>query len=157
MRASLFLALILSAGCTPQSVEDIFEEAGYESANFFLELGPLLLLIISFIIYVPFAKVCQVCARKRTKQNCLTKRWAQPLNLRPKIARFFIEAVIEMGLSALICLRQASTKNFEAFWEAFSTASAMAFCVLCLLVPIYLLSIKKRFKREIRSTKKSQY
>ena len=48
---------------------DRFEEIGYDSSNYFLLLGALLILMIVFIVWLPIRKVFKVFAN-RAQINC---------------------------------------------------------------------------------------
>ena len=92
-------------------ISPIFEEAGYESSNFIIELGPIFLIIcLSMLIFI-----CKRLCTKVTencRENCLTRRLRQRHNLVVIIVRFLIESCIEVGLVALISARMIDKDRF---------------------------------------------
>ena len=82
-------------------ISAVFKEAGYESSNFIIELGPLFLIIcISSIIYLLrmiLLKLVEKCG-----DNCLTRKLQNRIQLSVIIVRFLLESCIELGLVALI-------------------------------------------------------
>ena len=45
-----------------------FEELGYDSSNFFLECGPLMFIVIIFMLWAPVRKILQVIFKKSMNQ-----------------------------------------------------------------------------------------
>ena len=52
---------------------DTFEKAGYDSTNFFYVCGPIVLIVIAFLIWVPLRKLLQR-ASQPCRNNFVTRR-----------------------------------------------------------------------------------
>ena len=120
-----------------------FEEAGYDSTNFFIAMGPLFFIIIIYLTWMPIRKLIQWCGKKTTGGNCLTRWMRQESNFKLVIVRFFFEGCVELGLSTLICITKISKDNFKAPWESLSTAIALLLTLLLLLFPFYLVRARR--------------
>ena len=77
-----------------------FEELGYDSSNFFLECGPLMFIVIIFMLWAPVRKILQVIFKKTSGKNCCSRKLRKPTHFRMSILRFLIESAIELSLSA---------------------------------------------------------
>eukprot|EP00353_Schmidingerella_taraikaensis_P004715 CAMPEP_0185575188 /NCGR_PEP_ID=MMETSP0434-20130131/6452_1 /TAXON_ID=626734 ORGANISM="Favella taraikaensis, Strain Fe Narragansett Bay" /NCGR_SAMPLE_ID=MMETSP0434 /ASSEMBLY_ACC=CAM_ASM_000379 /LENGTH=103 /DNA_ID=CAMNT_0028191995 /DNA_START=73 /DNA_END=380 /DNA_ORIENTATION=- len=76
-------------------LSDRFEEVGYESSNFFLLIGALLLLTIAFMVCAPIRKCLQLCSLK-FGDNFITRRFKPDPEFRSVILTFFYEGVVEL-------------------------------------------------------------
>ena len=73
----------------------------------------------------------------------------RPIDYRVAIARFLLEACLEMGLAAIICVKMMEKENFSHFWEALSTISSFI-CLACLVAaPFYHVRIRNQFLQEL--------
>ena len=88
----------------------LFEAAGYETTNFFIELGILFFFIILFPIIVLLRKLLARLV-KNMSNNCITSRLKRQVNNRAIILRFFLEGCVELGLVTMICVRSVSKKS----------------------------------------------
>lgn len=82
-------------------LDERFEEAGYDSANFFLLCGPIVFMAIAFLIWIPLRK-CLSIAIKDCKDNYVTKRLKKGARSQLIVLRFLTESAIELGLASLI-------------------------------------------------------
>ena len=85
----------------------VFEEAGYDTTNFFIELGAIFLLIVSFPLLLLVRFIVRRIAMK-FRDNCCTRRLKVAYNYKMVILRFLIEGALELGLSAMICVKTVS-------------------------------------------------
>ena len=93
-----------------------FADAGYESSNFFLLLGPLLLVIPTFLIFSVCKKLLQfilgICSKTKIIK-VLAKYVSAPTDFQLFFSRFLLEACLEIGLSAVITVIMRDEKNFN--------------------------------------------
>ena len=85
----------------------LFEEVGYDTTSFIIELGPLLFIILgtgAFFLLKALAKV----ATCRFKDSWLTRKVRAKVHYTAGIIRFFLESCIELGLIAMICVKNVS-------------------------------------------------
>ena len=95
-----------------------YADAGYESTNFVLNLSPLLMIVLAYIVYLIVKKLLQL-STKCCSANCLTRFLRQDNLYSIVIVRFLLESALEVGLSALITIYSVS--------EHFSSINS--FCV----------------------------
>ena len=126
-----------------EPINTTFEEAGYDSTNFIVEVGPLFFLILIYLTWMPIRKLIQWCGKKTTGRNCLTRWMRRESNFKLVIVRFFFEGCVELSLSTLICITKISKDNFKAPWESLSTAIALLLTLLLLLFPFYLVRARR--------------
>ena len=96
-----------------EPLNERFEEAGYDSTNFFILLGLVLYLILAFIIWNVLLLLMQKCTKNMN--NCLTKRLRKKRKIRKTMLVFLLESCSELSLSALICLKSICTDKFSSF------------------------------------------
>ena len=131
-----------------------FYLAGFESSNFFIELGPIMFLIFGFVVMCLLKKILSyVVLEILGPDNAVTRLIFRPIPLRITILRFFLEGCIDMGLVAMICTMKTKLENFDSFWG--SVAQIMAYiCLLCLFcAPIYMGYLTNRFLKDPESAK----
>ena len=85
-----------------------YEQAGIESSNFFLMMGPVLLMIPAFVIFYILKALCTRILAK-CGDNFITRRVRGELIVMVIILRFLLEGCTEIGLSAMICVLSVST------------------------------------------------
>ena len=116
----------------------VFEQAGYESATFIIELGLMFFVISSTAIYQLIKTILKLSTRN-CSENWFTRFLRRETNLRLPIVRFLIEGYLELGLVALISLRGATAWQFEgSFWDPVSTMLAFVQLIILALTPFYL-------------------
>ena len=122
-----------------------YPEAGYESSNFFLLLGPLFFIIILFIVLIVFKKIAKVTVRKccPAANNRLTRYLYKRTELFVIVTRFMLEGCIEIGLSAMICVLMMSSDNFKNSWEVVSNIFACLSLLALLLAPFFFHRVTK--------------
>lgn len=120
-----------------------FEEIGYDSANFFLLIGAMLIMIIIFIVYFMIRKPMQICAL-RSNDNCFSRRCRPSPGWRGIMYTFYFESVIELTLGATICFKMMTEDNFVNFKEGLQTSCALFTLVLGVVIPIYLVIAARR-------------
>ena len=81
-----------------------FEEAGYDSSDFILSLGMFLIILIAIHLVYIFKKFGKMIF-KRLKNNFFTKYLRTDNHYMSIVLRFFVEASIEIGITALICIK----------------------------------------------------
>lgn len=96
-----------------EPLNDRFEEAGYDSTNFFILLGLVLFLIMGFVIWNILILLLQKCTKNMN--NCLTKRLRKKRRLRKTILIFLLESCSELSISAMICIKSISKNKFDSF------------------------------------------
>ena len=129
-----------------------FAESGYDSSIFWLMLGPLFLMMVIFGIFVILKKIAKLVTRKcQAKQNCILKFIHKEIKYSLIITRFLLEGCLEIGLSAIICVKMIESKNFDSFWESLSTISAFISLILLAIVPFYFIRITKSYRRDFKS------
>lgn len=84
-----------------------YANAGYDSANFFLLLGPIVPLILIFILSIPL-KMLFKRLTKNCGENCCTRRVRTEKVYMIVVLRFFLESCLEIGLSGLIVVQTVS-------------------------------------------------
>lgn len=89
-----------------------FSDAGYESSNFIIELGPLFFIIMTSITFF-LARLLMLYLIRPCGTNCMTKRLRQRLSIGVVVIRFMIEGCIELGLCALIAIKMATKDQFK--------------------------------------------
>lgn len=132
-------------------VNETFEQAGYDSSNFFIEMGPLLFLILIYLVWMPIRKLIQWCGKKTAGKNCLTRRMRQDPEFGLVIVRFLFEGVVEMGLATIICLSKISKENFDALWESVSTSCALLLALIFFLFPFYLIRARRLLLKNLEA------
>lgn len=81
-----------------------FYLAGFESSNFFIELGPILFLAIGFIFLLLIKLALgYILLELLGSDSTLARIIRKPFPIRITILRFFLEGCVDMGLVALIC------------------------------------------------------
>ena len=113
---------------TPYSKD--FADLGYDTSNFFLECGPLMFIILIFIVYAPIRKILHLIARKCNSNNACCRRLSKSTTFRMSMIRFLIESAIELSLSSYICIYMISGDNFTEFW--LGTSTVLAFVTLAI-------------------------
>ena len=80
-----------------------FEEAGYDTSNFIIELGPIFIIGCSAIVFFVF-RIIILRLSKANSDFCLRRLVLQfyPQSI---VLRYLIESCIEMGLVALISIK----------------------------------------------------
>ena len=68
-----YLTAIFGDFIPTEPYSEEFEELGYETSNFFLEMGPLMFLIMLFLLYAPVRKLLQRLSRN-SKDNFFSRR-----------------------------------------------------------------------------------
>ena len=99
-----------------------FGNAGYETTNFLLELGPLLFFMVASGIFVAlrllFGKL--ISMRCRNRSNCLASYFSKKTFVKATFVRFLLESCIEIGLTALICVCSVSRAPLSILSNPFS-------------------------------------
>ena len=129
-----------------------FADAGYDSSNFFLLLGPLLIGILLYIVFIILKSLARLLTMP-CKENFLTKRLRKPVPYLLIVVRFLLEGCVEIGMSAMICIVMINGDNFDHIWEAISTVSAFVALILLLMAPCVLTCIMTKYLREVKESK----
>ena len=88
-----------------------YADAGYESTNFVLNLSPLLMIVLAYLVYLIVKKLLQI-STKCCSANCLTRFLRQDNLYSIVIVRFLLESCLEICLSAMITVYSVS-KNLS--------------------------------------------
>lgn len=118
-----------------------FADAGYDSSNFIELLGPILYMVILFLVVVFFKlllrRMCKNCG-----DNFCTRRVRAPINFWIITTRFLLEGCLEIGLSVMISILMAEEETFENFGEIFSFLMAVVtlFGLIFALIQVWRLS-----------------
>ena len=88
--------------------ESRFADADYESANFIANAGPLFVLLIFTLLIASLRSILALIVRN-CKDNCCRKRFKKSVSFRIIWMRFLLEGCIEVGLSAMIAIKQVSS------------------------------------------------
>ena len=92
----------------------LFEDAGYQSSNFIIELGPIFIIAIAATLFY----ICRVSLIRSTKKcgdNKFTRCISLKTSIKVVIVRFLIESCIELGLVALISVVMINKESFGYF------------------------------------------
>ena len=149
-------SLVASSFEETEPFNEKFEEAGYESSTFIIEIGPILYLIIIYIIGILLRAVLKKVL-KANSDNWCTRFIRKPRQYRVASIRFVLEGCIEMGLAAMISMTRMNSASFSNV--AHSISSVLAFVTLLALVfaPIYMIKeIKGFLSGEGNQLKRSQ-
>lgn len=92
-----------------------FLDAGYEMTTFFIELGPLLFLVLASAAYFAIRAPLSRLYRKSQSKNCCVQRMQKRVNYRGAIIRFLLEGCIELGLIAMICIICLGERNWSSW------------------------------------------
>lgn len=84
-----------------------YADAGYESTNFVLNLSPLLMIVLAYLVYLIVKKLLQVSTRC-CSANCLTRFLRKDNLYSIVIVRFLLESCLEICLSAMITVYSVS-------------------------------------------------
>ena len=115
----------------------IFEQAGYETTTFIIELGLIFFLVLAFILY----QILKAGLRSLTRnygENMFTKHLRRETKYREIIVRFLLEGCMELGLVASISLMQEESWRFGNVWDAFSAFMAVVSLCILALTPLYI-------------------
>ena len=115
-----------------------FEEVGYNTTTFLIELGPLFFLIVGSALYVLVKALLQCSVRKSESKNCVVRRIKQKSNYRAAIIRFFLEGCIELGLIAMISIVRLGKENWATWQDSLSTICGMFTLLALFFAPIKL-------------------
>lgn len=121
-----------------------YVDAGYDSSNFFLLLGPLFFIGILYVFYLAVKRLLKLALRK-CADNFLTRRVRKSDQVMIFLTRFLLEGCIEIGLSAMITVLLMESENFDYFWEAVSTICAFVSLLALSLAPFYFFRITKQY------------
>lgn len=121
-----------------------YAEAGYDSSNFFLLLGPLFFIAIFYGVYLALKKLLKLATRT-CSDNFFTRKIRKSEQIMIFLTRFLLEGCIEIGLSAIITVLMLEKENFDDFWEAVSTIFAFVSLLALALAPIYFHRITRQY------------
>ena len=139
-----FLNSVFTFKVEAPSINAIFSEAGYESSNFIIELGPIFIIIFgSLCLYL--CQLLLLLATRNCRENCLTRRLRKRISVSVIVVRFLIESCIEIGLVALIGIVMVEKQRFDYFQDGLSVVLAFIALICLGLAPIYLLKVGKRY------------
>lgn len=88
---------------------------------------------------------------RNCRDNWLTRRTKSELNIKEVVFRFYIEGLLEIGLASTITISKMEKVNFSSFWEGVSTSCALAFALVCILMPFFLLYAASKFKKDLKA------
>ena len=88
----------------------VFQEVGYDTTNFLIELGPLFFIILGSIFFYLALALLRRLIKKRG-DNCVTRRIRKKINYHVIVIRFMLESCIELMIIAMICVLKVSTSN----------------------------------------------
>lgn len=123
-----------------------FNRAGYESSNFFIELGPFFFIIsVFFLIILPLRFLMIKALTCLPDSSYIKRKLTRNVQIKMTVLRFLLEGCIELGISYMLCVLQVKARNFEHFWEGFSTTSAILTLILSLATPVYLFFVVQKY------------
>ena len=85
----------------------VFQEVGYDTTNFLIELGPLFFIILGSIFFYLTLALLRRLIKKRG-DNCVTRRIRKKINFHVIAIRFVLESCIELMIIAMICVLKVS-------------------------------------------------
>ena len=129
-------------------IESKYDNAGYDSSNFFLLIGPILLIVVSAIVYTVCKLVTKLIVRPCGDNFC-TRFFRRRIEFSAITIRFLLESSFELGLSAMITVKMMSSENFDTFWESVSTSCAFVTLVCLSIAPLALIRITKTYVGEV--------
>ena len=156
IEAEPVLELIFSEFIPTDPYSEEFGNLGYDSSNFFLECGPLMFIIMAFIVWAPIRKILQ-CLTRKCNDNCCNRRLKQNTHFKMSIMIFLIESSIELCLSAYICVYKMTDLNFSELWFGVSTVLAFITLAIQVALPIYLLHAKCKFFKDTQNGVQESY
>ena len=90
--------------------ESVFEDAGFDSSNFIMLTGPVIILLLSFLLLVALKSLLKLVTKK-CNENCLTKRLRRNVSFKAISLRFMMEACLDIGLSTVISILMVSNSE----------------------------------------------
>lgn len=85
----------------------LFEEVGYDTSSFIIELGPLLFVMLGAVLFFTVKALLKL-AVKKCDENWVTRKIRAKIHYTAGIIRFLLESCLELGLIAMICVSRVS-------------------------------------------------
>ena len=140
----------------------IFEEAGFDSTTFLIEIGPILFIVVGFVIFYLSRELIRYVFRKFDLSGRVVdfiKRKLSKIRYKVIIVRFLLESCLELGLSAMICVltldrdkvdeskdeRRALADSLKTTGDWASNGSAFLTLFGMLVAPFYLFYAAKLY------------
>lgn len=126
-------------------------EAGYDSSNFFLLMGAIIIFMVLFVVISVFKLSVRLCT-KCCGDNTFTRYFRKPIMFSVIGLRFLLEGCLEIGLSAMITVLMMDGENFKSFWEAVSTSGAFLSLVCLFIAPFALIFVTRKYLKDFEAT-----
>ena len=130
-------------------------EAGYDSSNFFLLMGAIVIFMALFVVISVFKLTIRACT-SCCGNNFFTRYFRKPIMFTVIGLRFLLEGCIEIGLSAMITVMMMDGDNFKSFWEGVSTLSAFLSLVCLAIAPAALIFVTRKYLKDFEATKDAE-
>lgn len=128
-----------------------WSDSGFETSIFIQLLGPIFFLPILFVLML-LAKRLATKMVSCCKDNFLTRKIREKIDILVVFVRFVLEGCIELGISAMISVTMCEEEIFENGWEIFSFGLA-CICIMALLAaPFFLNRLINRHLKEIEES-----
>ena len=136
----------------------IFDDAGHITANFFIETGTLIFMVVGFLVIIIVRRILRVIATRQS-DNCITKPLKKKHIFNTTVVRFLLEGSLGLSLAAAISLLKVSQYNFSNFLlqknafvfdhvsDSISTVCAIFHIFALIAVPFYLAWAARKVKK----------
>jgi hypothetical protein len=115
-----------------------FEQLGFESLNFLLNIGSLYLFLYAFLVFLMISKIVEIFQNKYSNSSILTKaRKKLKIKHTTNMAlKFIIQSFVEILVSGLLVTHQL--QSFNNLFFSFGEILAFITGICCLLIALYL-------------------
>ena len=137
-----FLNKIFTFEVEAPAFNENFEDAGYESSNFIIELGPLgIIIVLSTLLFIIKRLLKNLSGR--CDDNWFKRRLQKEPRTQLLITRFLMESCVEIGLVSSISVVTVEKDRFNHFQDGLATVLAFIAIVCLGLTPFYLLYVNR--------------
>ena len=115
----------------------LFEEAGYDTSNFIIELGSVFFIIIGTVLYFGGKALLKIAVRN-CEENWIVRKIRGQIHYTAGVIRFFLEGCLELGFIAMLCVKMITAENFSTFTESLSICFAFVTLACLVVAPVKL-------------------
>jgi hypothetical protein len=122
----------------------IFEQAGYESSNFILGMGPLFIAEVGYLLFFICLPVMKyICSQENNK----LAKWMREIIPFQILFRFYLEGTLELTLNTLITFRKMDGKFWTTWQLWLSNIWAAMNLIVLIVMPVLTLLITLKFHK----------
>jgi hypothetical protein len=122
----------------------IFEQAGYDTSNFILGMGPLFIAEVGYVlVFICLPIMNYICSKEKNKFAI----WLRTIVPFQMLFRFYLEGTLELALNTLITFRKMDGKFWTTWQLCFSNLWAAANLVFLIVMPVLTLLITLKFNK----------